>query len=163
MKTKIKSYKGKVNTNFDIYKIPKQGSLCNCLSVILINSVFRIGKNYYQVFLEKCKFVVKEIKMPDYITKFRPMILVKWMVKKILMKKILMNKIRHRMSQMIRPYILWKKVLIFNAIQVILTKYVTHITHINITEKQRKASKKDTLKISKLYWRRKNVSVLLWV
>ena len=106
IKTKIKSYKGKVNTNFDIYKIPKQGSLCNCLSVILINSVFRIGKNYYQVFLEKCKFVVKEIKMPDYITKFRPMILVKWMVKKILMKKILMNKIRHRMSQMIHPYIL---------------------------------------------------------
>ena len=67
------------------------------------------------------------------------------------------------MSQMIRPYILWKKVIIFNAIQVILTKYVTHITHINITEKQREASKKDTLKISKLYWRRKNVSVLLWV
>ena len=141
MKTKIKSYKGKVNTNFDIYKIPKQGSLCNCLSVILINSVFRIGKNYYQVFLEKCKFVVKEIKMPDYITKFRPMILVKWMVKKILMKKILMNKIRHRMSQMIHHYMLWKKVIIFNAIQVILTKYVTHITHINITEKLRKASK----------------------
>ena len=67
------------------------------------------------------------------------------------------------MSQMIHLYILWKKVIIFNAIQVILTKYVTHITHINITEKQRKASKKDTIKISKLYWRRKNVSILLWV
>ena len=67
------------------------------------------------------------------------------------------------MSQMIHPYILWKKVIIFNAIQVILSKYVTHITHINIAEKQRKASKKDTIKISKLYWRRKNVSILLWV
>ena len=52
-----------------------------------------------------------------------------------------MNKIRHRMSQMIHHYMLWKKVIIFNAIQVILTKYVTHITHINITEKLRKASK----------------------
>ena len=34
-----------------------------CLSVILIDSVFRRGKNYYpQVFLEKCKFDVKEKK-----------------------------------------------------------------------------------------------------
>ena len=79
--------------------------------------------------------------MPGYITKFLPMILVKKMMKKILMKKILINKIRHRMSQMIHHYMLWKKVIIFNAIQVVLTKYVTHITHINITEKLRKASK----------------------
>ena len=39
------------------------------LSVILINSVFRTCKNYYpQVFLEECKYVVKEIRMPKYIT-----------------------------------------------------------------------------------------------
>ena len=38
------------------------------LSVILINSVFRIGKNYYsQVFLEECKYVFKENKIPEYI------------------------------------------------------------------------------------------------
>ena len=31
-------------------------------------SVFRTGKNYYsQVFLEECKYVVKEKKMPKYI------------------------------------------------------------------------------------------------
>ena len=31
-----------------------------CLSVILIDSVFRTGKNYYpQVFLDKYKYVVK--------------------------------------------------------------------------------------------------------
>ena len=34
-----------------------------------IDSVFRAGKNYYpQVFFEGCKFVVKEKKMPEYIT-----------------------------------------------------------------------------------------------
>ena len=44
--TKIKSYKGKVNTNFHGDKTPKQGSQYICLSVILIDSVFRTGKNY---------------------------------------------------------------------------------------------------------------------
>ena len=35
----------------------------------LIDSVFRKGKNYYpQVFVEECKHVVKEKKMPKYIT-----------------------------------------------------------------------------------------------
>ena len=38
--------------------------------VILIDSVFRTIKNYYpQVFLEKCKYVVKEKKMSECITK----------------------------------------------------------------------------------------------
>ena len=38
------------------------------LSVILIDSVFRTGKNYYpQVFLEQFKSVVKEKKIPKYI------------------------------------------------------------------------------------------------
>ena len=35
----------------------------------MINSVFKTGKNYFpEVFLEECKFVVKEKKMPVYIT-----------------------------------------------------------------------------------------------
>ena len=44
-------------------KILKKGSQCIFLSVTLINSVFRTGKNYHcQVFLEECKYIVKEIK-----------------------------------------------------------------------------------------------------
>ena len=35
----------------------------------MINSVLRTRKNYYpQVFLEECKYVAKERKMPEYIT-----------------------------------------------------------------------------------------------
>ena len=68
LKAKIKSYNGKINTNFPINKIPREGSQFICLSVILIDSVFRTGKNYYpQVFLEECKYVVKEKKIPKYI------------------------------------------------------------------------------------------------
>ena len=68
LKAKIKSYNGKINTNFHKNKIPKEGSQFIFLSVILIDSVFRTGKNYYpQVFLEECKFFVKEKKIPKYI------------------------------------------------------------------------------------------------
>ena len=55
VKAKIKSYDGKINTNFHDDKIPKEGSQFICLSVILIDSVFRMGKKYPQVFLEECK------------------------------------------------------------------------------------------------------------
>ena len=35
----------------------------------MIYSVFRTGKNYYlQVFLQECKYVAKDRKMPEYIT-----------------------------------------------------------------------------------------------
>ena len=67
-KTETKSYQGKIDTNFHSDKIQKQGSQCICLSVIFIDSVYRTGKNYYpQVFLEECKYVVKEKMMPGYI------------------------------------------------------------------------------------------------
>ena len=50
--------------------MPKEGCQYNFLLVILIDSVFKTGKNYYaQVFLEECKYVAKEKKMPKYITK----------------------------------------------------------------------------------------------
>ena len=45
-----------MNTNFHNNKISKVDFQCICLSVILINSVFKAGKNYYpQVFLEESK------------------------------------------------------------------------------------------------------------
>ena len=47
LKTKIKSYNGKINTNFHNNKVPREGSQFICLSVILINSFFRTDKNYY--------------------------------------------------------------------------------------------------------------------
>ena len=55
LKTKRKSYKGKINANFHHYRMPKQGSHCIFLSVTLIDPVFKMGKNYYpQVSSEGC-------------------------------------------------------------------------------------------------------------
>ena len=71
--------------------MPKDGSQFICLSVILIDSVFRIDKNYYsQVVSEECKYVVKGKKIPVI---FFLIVIEKILMKKILIKKILMKKI----------------------------------------------------------------------
>ena len=68
LKAKVKSYNGKINTNFHNNKIPKEGPQFIFLSVIWIDSVFRTSKSYYpQVFLKECKYVVKEKQIPKYI------------------------------------------------------------------------------------------------
>ena len=42
--------------------MPKEGSCCNFLSIMLIDSVFRTSKNYYsQDYLERCKLVAKQL------------------------------------------------------------------------------------------------------
>ena len=52
--------------NFHNNKLPKETSQCICLSVILIDSVFRIGKNHYlQVFLEECKMLLEKKRCPN--------------------------------------------------------------------------------------------------
>ena len=69
LRTKIKSYNGKINTNFHNDKIPKDGSKCISLSVILIDSIYKKDKNYYpQVFLEEFKYVVAVKKTSKFIT-----------------------------------------------------------------------------------------------
>ena len=83
--------------------MPKEDSQYICLSVILIDSVFRTGKNYYlQVLLEECKYVVKKKKkIPKYIIddieissdSHKNILVKKVLIEKILTKKILIEKI----------------------------------------------------------------------
>ena len=47
LKTKINSYDGKINANFHNDRVPEEGCYCVCLEVALIESVFKMGKNYY--------------------------------------------------------------------------------------------------------------------
>ena len=63
LKAEIKYYKGKTNTlcTFTTTKYQKKIVVIFSFLVILIDSVFRTGKNYYlQMFLEECKYVIKE-------------------------------------------------------------------------------------------------------
>ena len=52
----------KVSTSFYNDKIRRKGSDCICLSVMLIEAVFEMSRNYYpQLFLKECKGIFKEI------------------------------------------------------------------------------------------------------
>ena len=54
IKTKIKLYGDKVNTNFQGKKIPKENASYKCLSLIILDSVIRANKKCYpQTYLEE--------------------------------------------------------------------------------------------------------------
>ena len=56
------------NINFPDHGMSREGCLCVCGSVLLIDSIFNIGANYYpQVFLDKWKSIVKGKKMSMFI------------------------------------------------------------------------------------------------
>ena len=64
IKTKIKIYKDKVNTNFQGKKVPKENSSYKCLSLIMLDSVIKASKKCYpQTLLEVCKYEAKKTKM----------------------------------------------------------------------------------------------------
>ena len=68
LKAKIKSYESIISTNFQNDEVPRKGSLCIYLLVILIDCVFKLGENYYrQSILEECKCTFKEKKISIYI------------------------------------------------------------------------------------------------
>ena len=47
IKTKIKLYGDKVNTNFQGKKMPKENASYKCLRLIMLNSVIRLNKKSY--------------------------------------------------------------------------------------------------------------------
>ena len=61
VKTKIKYYNGKCRINVHFKGVPLK---CACLSIKLIEFVFRIDENYYpQVFLEEYKCAAELLKI----------------------------------------------------------------------------------------------------
>ena len=68
IKTKIKVYEDRVNTNFQGKKVPKENASYKCLSLIMLDSVIRVNKKYYpQTFLEECKYIIRKNKMENLI------------------------------------------------------------------------------------------------
>ena len=47
IRTKIKSYNGNVNKNFQGKGIPKENTSCKCLSLVTLDSVIRSNKMYF--------------------------------------------------------------------------------------------------------------------
>ena len=68
IKTKIKVYGDRVNTNFQGKKVPKENASYKCISLIMLDSVIRVNKKYYpQTLLEECKCVIRKNKMESLI------------------------------------------------------------------------------------------------
>ena len=57
-----------MTTNFQDKKVRKGNSSYKCLSLIMLDFIFKVGKKYYpQVFLEECKYVKRKNKIVNYI------------------------------------------------------------------------------------------------
>ena len=68
IKTKIKMYEGRLNTNFQGKKVRKENASYKCLSLIMSDSVIRVNKRYYpQIYLDECKYVIRKTKMENLI------------------------------------------------------------------------------------------------
>ena len=61
-------YDGSMIANFQRKRMPKEKPPCKCLSIIKLDSVIKVKKNYYrQTLLEECKYEPKKIKMENII------------------------------------------------------------------------------------------------
>ena len=83
---RIKSYNGKINTTF-YNKVPKESPEYICLSVILLDTVYKNYKNYYpEVLSEECKYVIKGKK-----SLLKNLLLTTWFWSRKFWSRILMN------------------------------------------------------------------------
>ena len=68
IKTKMKMYEDRVNTNFQGKEVPKEDAGYKCLSLIVLDSVVRVSKKYYpETLLEECKYVIEKNNMENPI------------------------------------------------------------------------------------------------
>ena len=72
IKTKVKTYKHSIITNFynknKSKKIPEEKVPQKCLSIIILDSIIYAYEKYYpQIFLEECKYAKENIKTKNYI------------------------------------------------------------------------------------------------
>ena len=57
-----------MNTDFQGKEVPKEDASYKCLSLIVLDFVIRVSKNYYpQTLLEECKYVIRKNKMENLI------------------------------------------------------------------------------------------------
>ena len=68
IKAKVREFSGGIKPNFLDDKIPKGNEHYTCIDCITIDSAMRMEKkNYQQVYLEECKYRMKNIKMTKFI------------------------------------------------------------------------------------------------
>ena len=67
-KAKVREFNGVIKTNFLGDKIPNKNMHYSCIACIIIDSAMNMEKkNYPQVYLEECKYKMKNTKMTKFI------------------------------------------------------------------------------------------------
>ena len=57
-----------MNTDFQGKEVPKEDASYKCLSLIVLDFVIRVSKNYYpQTLMEECKYVIRKNEMENLI------------------------------------------------------------------------------------------------
>ena len=68
IKTKIKTYRDNINTNFQGKKVTKENPSYKYLSLVMLDSVVKVSKKYYpQILLKECKYEIKKTIMENLI------------------------------------------------------------------------------------------------
>ena len=81
--------------------MPKESSQCICLSVTLIDSVFRTGEILSSSVFRRMEYIFKEKRLPKYITddteisSDEKILIKKITTKKVLTKKIVLNSVEN--------------------------------------------------------------------
>ena len=69
LRTKVREFDGVIKTNILGNSIPKENMHYTCIACITIDSVMKMDKKYFpQVYLEDCKYKIKKIQMPRFIS-----------------------------------------------------------------------------------------------
>ena len=68
LKVKVREFDGNIKTNFLGNNVPKENTYNTCIACITFYSVLKMNKKHYpQVYLEECKYKVKQIRTPRFI------------------------------------------------------------------------------------------------
>ena len=68
LKVKVREFNDNIKTNFLGNNVPEENTYYTCIACITLDSVLKMNKkNYPQVFLEECKYKVKQVRTPKFI------------------------------------------------------------------------------------------------
>ena len=68
LKAKVREFNGSIKINLLGNNVPKENTYYICIACITLDSVLKMNKkNYPQVYLEECKYKVKQINTPRFI------------------------------------------------------------------------------------------------
>ena len=68
LKAKVREFNGNIKTNLLGNNVPKENTYYTCIACITRDSVLKMNKkNYPQVYLEECKYKVKQVRTPRFI------------------------------------------------------------------------------------------------